>query len=299
MPGPRVAYLLLWFPDSRAFPDLCAGRSQHPGAPGPGRQGLHPLRAPARDPPGGMAEVLAPVRHLGTAALPRLVRDLLRLGRTWGPGAARFCGGGGAPVAQPGDRGEALWASFLRRVGCGAGAAWRTGGEALWAGLAGVHLAGIMTADGIDHIHAPWANGPATAAWVASRLSGIPFSFSGRAHGPLSSRRGLLEKLTAAALVRTENLSNLRYLAALYPQAAGKLVNIYPGVPMEKAQVQAIPAPRPYRLLAVGRFVRKKGFPLLLEACRLLAAQEVDFQLTLAGGGPEGLRLQNSSKKII
>ena len=33
--------------------------------------------------------------------------------------------------------------------------------------------------------------------------------------------------------------------------------------------------------------MRKKGFSLLLEACRLLAEQGVDFQLTLAGDGPE------------
>ena len=167
---------------------------------------------------------------------------------------------------------------------------WRsleTGGEALWACLAGVHLAGMMTADGIDHIHAPWADGPATAAWVASGLSGIPFSFCAHAQDIYPPDGALLEKLSAAAFIRTENRSNLRYLTALFPQTAGKLVNIYPGAPMAKAQRQAIPVSPPFRLLAVGRFVRKKGFPLLLEACRLLAEQGVDFHLTLAGDGPE------------
>jgi colanic acid/amylovoran biosynthesis glycosyltransferase len=273
MPGPRVAYLLLWFPEpSQTFVLDEVNTLVRLGLDVRVYTLYGPRPATAIT---GMATVLAPMHHLGTAALPRLVRDLLRLGRTWGPGAA----------------------PFLRRVGLRRWRSLETGGEALWAGLAGVHLAGIMTADGIDHIHAPWANGPATAAWVASTLSGIPFSFSGRAHDIYPPDGALWEKLTAAALVRTENRSNLRYLAALYPQAAGKLVNIYPGVPMEKAQVQAIPAPPPYRLLAVGRFVRKKGFPLLLEACRLLAAQEVDFQLTLAGGGPEGPQIAELVKE--
>jgi colanic acid/amylovoran biosynthesis glycosyltransferase len=97
----------------------------------------------------------------------------------------------------------------------------------------------------------------------------------------------LLEKISAAAFIRTENRSNLRYLSGLFPQTAGKMVNIYPGAPLAKAQAEPMPAPPPFRLLAVGRFVRKKGFSLLLEACRLLAAQGVDFQLTLAGDGPE------------
>jgi glycosyltransferase involved in cell wall biosynthesis len=212
-----------------------------------------------------MAPVLAPVHHLGIAATGVLGRDLVRLGRAWGPGAARF-----------------LQQVAVRR--------WRsleTTGEALWACLSGVHLAGLMTAAGIDHIHAPWADGPATAAWVASRLSGIPFSFCAHAQDIYPPDGALLEKLSAAAFIRTENRSNLRYLSGLFPQMAGKLVNIYPGAPMEKAQRQAVPGPPPFRLLAVGRFVRKKGFPLLLEACRLLMEQGVDFQLTLAGDGPE------------
>ena len=167
----------------------------------------------------GMAEVLAPVHHLGLAATGTLFRDLLRLGRTWGPEAARF----------------------LRQVAVRRWRSLETGGEALWACLTGVHLAGIMTAEGIDHIHAPWADGPATAAWVASGLSGIPFSFCAHAQDIYPPDGALLEKLSAAAFIRTENRSNLRYLSGLFPQTAGKMVNIYPGAPLTKAQVATNP----------------------------------------------------------
>jgi glycosyltransferase involved in cell wall biosynthesis len=263
MPGPRVAYLLLWFPEpSQTFildeVNTLVGLGLDVRV-----YSLYGPRPPRRL--AGMAEVLAPVRHLGLAALKPLVRDLLRLGRTWGPEAA----------------------PFLRQVAVRRWRSLETGGEALWACLTGVHLAGIMMADGIDHIHAPWADGPATAAWVASRLSGIPFSFCAHAQDIYPPDGALLEKLSAAAFIRTENRSNLRYLTGLFPQTAGKMVNIYPGAPLAKAQVQPIPAPPPFRLLAAGRFVRKKGFSLLLEACRLLAEHGVDFQLTLAGDGPE------------
>jgi glycosyltransferase involved in cell wall biosynthesis len=263
MPGPRVAYLLLWFPEPSQTFVLDEVNTMV-------RLGLdvrvYSLYGPRpRVRLAGMAEVLAPVHHLGLAATGTLLQDLLRLGRTWGPGAARF-------VRQVAVR---RW----RRL--------ETGGEALWASLTGVHLAGVMTAAGIDHIHAPWADGPATAAWVASGLSGIPFSFCAHAQDIYPPDGALLEKISAAAFVRTENRSNLRYLSGLFPQTAGKMENIYPGAPLAKAQEEPIPAPPPFRLLAVGRFVRKKGFSLLLEACRLLAAQGVDFQLTLAGDGPE------------
>jgi len=263
MPGPRVAYLLLWFPEpSQTFildeVNTLVGLGLDVRV-----YSLYGPRPPGRL--AGMAEVLAPVHHLGIAATGMLGRDLVSLGRTWGPGAAQF----------------------LRRVAVRRWRSLETWGEALWACLTGVHLAGMMTADGIGHIHAPWADGPATAAWVASRLSGIPFSFCAHAQDIYPPDGALLEKLSAAAFIRTENRSNLRYLTALFPQTAGKLVNIYPGAPLAKAQRQAIPVSPPFRLLAAGRFVRKKGFPLLLEACRLLAEQGVDFHLTLAGDGPE------------
>ena len=41
----------------------------------------------------------------------------------------------------------------------------------------------------------------------------------------------------------------------------------------------------PYRLLAVGRFCRTKGFDVLIDACALLARRGFRFQLTLVGAG--------------
>jgi colanic acid/amylovoran biosynthesis glycosyltransferase len=263
MPGLRVAYLLLWFPEpSQTFVLDEVNTLVRLGL-DVRVYTLYGPRPAARLK--GMAEVLAPVRHLGTAALPRLVRDCLRLKRTLGSEAA----------------------GFLRRVMVRRWRSLETAGEALWACLAGVHLAGIMTADGIDHIHAPWANGPATAAWVASRLSGIPFSFSGRAHDLYPPDGALPEKMAAAQFIRTNTQNNQRYLADLCPHLAGKVVNVYNGVSLTPAAApRSLPRP-PFHLLALGRLVPKKGFSVLLMACRLLQAQGVEVRLTLAGDGPE------------
>ena len=159
----------------------------------------------------GMPKVLPPVTRFGSRSLPRLLKNLTQVNSQFGPGAGKF-----------------LSKSIVRR--------WRsleTAGEAMWAALAGVTLAKILPGHGFQHIHASWANGPATAAWVASGLSGIPFSFCARAHDIYPPDGALIEKLAAAAFVRTENDANRHYLAGLLPAAAPKLHTVYNGVPLE------------------------------------------------------------------
>lgn len=273
MSGPRVAYILLWFPEPTQTFILDEVNTLV-------QLGLDlevftlygplPHRRVA-----GMAPVMAPVRPLGLPALGKIMQEVINLKGNWGSQAGPF-------LAQ----------ALARR--------WRsleTAGEALWAGLAGVHLARHFLAAGIDHIHAPWANGPATAAWVASHLSGIPFSFCGRAHDLYPEDGALKEKLAAAVLVRTNNQANERYLAGIAPAQAHKLLTIYNGVPLRPAPALDPPAPPPFRLLALGRMVFKKGFRILLESCRQLADKGVDFHLTLAGDGPQRRQLKALARK--
>jgi len=266
--GPRVAYFLLWFPEpTQTFVldeanTLCRlGLDLKVYT----LYGARPAHRVA-----GMEQVLPPVRHLGLAALGTLFLDLLRLFRDR------------RPLAR-----EVLAEALVRR--------WRsleTGGEALWAALAGVHLAGVLARTGVDHIHAPWADGPATAAWVASRLSAIPFSFCGHAHDIYPPDGALEEKLRAASFIRVISAINRDYLSALAPDAAAKITVIRYGVPLTPVPApRRLPAP-PYQLLSIGRMVPKKGFPMLLKACRELAAQWLDFHLTLAGDGPQSRELQ-------
>jgi len=269
MRSSRVAYLLLWFPEPtqtfileevNTLVDLGLELTVFC---------LYGPRSPQRL--AGMAPVRAPVCRLGLASLGLVLASVVRLRRRWGPKAPPF-----------------LARVIFRR--------WRsleTAGEALWAALAGVHLAEIFQAGGFTHLHAPWANGPATAAWVASTLSGIPFSFAARAHDLHPPDGALLEKLAAASFIRTNTEANRRYLTDLAPQAAGKLVRIYNGVSLSPGS-RGFRSPRsPHRLLALGRLVPKKGFQVLLEACRELRDQGWDFHLTIAGDGPERRRLNS------
>jgi len=206
----------------------------------------------------------------------------------------------GIPVLKrlPGDiaywcrkKPEVVWELF-RTVPIRKWKSLEFGGENIFAFLCGFTLARMFEKEAFDHIHAPWAMGPATAAWIASRLTGIPFSFAGRAGDIYPPDGALKEKIRDSLFVLTDNMTNVPYLNGFFPQGASKIYGIYNGIdsgPFKEATVAMKP---PYQLLALGRFDRIKAFDVLLHACGILKKSGLDFHLTLAGDGPRRLQLK-------
>ena len=193
-----------------------------------------------------------------------------------------------------------IWAAFFRALRREPGKVWRllregcfrrmrnleSLGENLWCFMAGFLLAEQCRTDGISLIHSSWANGPATAAWVASRLTGIPFAFTGRA-GDIYPQDGLLrEKARDALFIRTNNQANVGWLQSFCPpRQRDKVRLVYNSLTFTERTECALPMRPPYRLLAVGRFARTKGFPELLTAMARLRREQVPVRLTLGGDG--------------
>ena len=71
-------------------------------------------------------------------------------------------------------------------------------------------------------------------------------------------------------------------------------MNVYNGVSLVPAGGPRPPARPPFQLLALGRLVPKKGFPVLLAACRLLAPQGVEVPPHPGRGRPgaPGLKIR-------
>ena len=193
-----------------------------------------------------------------------------------------------------------IWAAFFRALRREPGKVWRllregcfrrmrnleSLGENLWCFMAGFLLAEQCRTDGISLIHSSWANGPATAAWVASRLTRIPFAFTGRA-GDIYPQDGLLrEKARDALFIRTNNQANVGWLQSFCPpRQRDKVRLVYNSLTFTERTECALPMRPPYRLLAVGRFARTKGFPELLTAMARLRREQVPVRLTLVGDG--------------
>lgn len=162
---------------------------------------------------------------------------------------------------------------------------WEMRAENLCCFLAGFRLAELLREDAMDLIHSPWGNGPATAAWVASRMTGLPFILTGRA-GDIYPEDGILQqKLRDATLVRTNNAHNVRYLESMCPAGQDKVRLVYNCLTFRKPSPSAVAMQSPYRLLAVGRMARTKGFDVLLTALARLRREGFAFRMTLVGDG--------------
>lgn len=219
-----------------------------------------------------------PVERLGLAALPRLLAALARAFSR----RPRLC--------------LAVWKDILFRR-------WRDleqWGENHWAALCAFYLAERCQEMGVEHLHAAWANGPATAAWIASRLTGIPFSMAAIAGDIRPPDGALAEKLTACAFANVAASHNLPYLAGFDPEgaASGKHHLIY-NIRTAQSEGQAdVTMQKPLRLLCVGRLVETKGFQYAIEAVSLLKAQGLDCRLSIAGSGAFEGRLKKLTRDL-
>jgi len=165
-------------------------------------------------------------------------------------------------------------------------------GENYWGLYCGCYLARRFEEAGVRHIHACWANGPATAAWMASALTGIPFSFSGRAGDIYPPDGALEEKIAHAAFARVDAAFNIEYLRCFAGGADDKIKLVRNSLSWESFKDAPAPMRPPYHIVALCRFVRTKGLDILLHACKALADEGIDFKLTLAGCGPQGVPLK-------
>jgi glycosyltransferase involved in cell wall biosynthesis len=147
----------------------------------------------------------------------------------------------------------------------------------------------VLQAPHIQHLHAHFCHGATTVAMFASRLCGLPFSFTAHAKDiyqrDLNPGDLLLRKMQRAKFVVTCTGANRIHLNHIRP-ALTPVHTIYHGldlslfVPADENQKQSdTPV-----ILSVGRMVEKKGFVYLVEACRTLKDSGFDFKCQIVGG---------------
>lgn len=147
-------------------------------------------------------------------------------------------------------------------------------------------------AEGIRHLHAHFANAPATVARFASVMCGIGYSFTTHAKDLYLSPQATLHwKVRHASFVLTCTQHNVDYLRSFLPaEERNKIRLVYHGIDLSAfagAATESANADEDVPLLlSVGRLVPKKGMADLISACQLLRERGVRFNCAIVGEGP-------------
>jgi len=152
----------------------------------------------------------------------------------------------------------------------------------------------ILTAEwfqqlAVRHVHCHFAGIAARTALLMKRHYGMPYSVTVHAndvflHGaepPLS----LDDIIEEASFVVTETDFMARILRQRFPAIGRRVYRVHNGIslppPPERTHTGAR---RGHRVVAVGRYIEKKGFEDLIYACAALS--DLDFRCSIIGFGP-------------
>jgi glycosyltransferase involved in cell wall biosynthesis len=153
----------------------------------------------------------------------------------------------------------------------------------------------VLLAGDARHLHAHFCHGATTVTWLASMMTGLPFSFTAHAKDiyceSLNPSGLLRRKMRAARFVVTCTDANREHLLKIEPRA--RVHCVYHGLNAEFAELLCEsngamrPSPtkegRRLRALGVGRLVEKKGFDVMVEACGILRKRDVPFEAVIVG----------------
>ena len=152
--------------------------------------------------------------------------------------------------------------------------------------LVACHWARSLRRQKVRLIHAQWAHSSGTIGMYAGWLLDVPFSFTGHAVDLFRDRVALRDKIRRAEFI----VCISTFHEDFYKEHGARQEQLrlaYCGVDVEQLgpPLQA-KCRTPFRILASGRLVDKKGFHDLVEACRLLAGEGLAFECVIAGTGP-------------
>jgi glycosyltransferase involved in cell wall biosynthesis len=147
--------------------------------------------------------------------------------------------------------------------------------------------AGNLKNEDVDLIHSQWIHSGGTVAMYGAWLLDKPFSFTGHAADLFRERCALEDKIRRASFIVC--ISSFHRDFYLKHGARPEQLHIaYCGIDTahfsprlrQRVSGQAV------RILSSGRLVEKKGFDVLIEACKILHDRGVAFECAIAGSGP-------------
>ena len=164
-----------------------------------------------------------------------------------------------------------------------------------------VVLADHLHKQGVVHLHNHIATASCSVAMLASRVSGIPYSFT--LHGPdifFEPHRWRLDlKIRHARFVACiSDFCRSQAMAFSGTEDWPKLHIVHCGVEPERYDSRPERSGQTPHLVFVGRLAAVKGLPVLFDALPQVLQEYPDLQVTLIGDGPERASLKTMAAHL-
>jgi glycosyltransferase involved in cell wall biosynthesis len=153
--------------------------------------------------------------------------------------------------------------------------------EAVWLGPQ-------LKTRGIRHVHAHFGGLATRTAWWLKKLYGITYSYTGHANDifcdtefPVTNA----DLAREAAFIVTETDYARLWMEQKHPFTRGRVFRVFNGIDPTGFYACEPQSGAP-RIISVGRYVEKKGFDVLINACAILRDRGFAFTCDIIGGGP-------------
>lgn len=164
----------------------------------------------------------------------------------------------------------------------------------------GCRLSRWMRSSRVGHLHAHFGTNPAAVALIASRISGIGFSFTmhGAACFDVIASIGIQIKARHAAfIVAVSNYGRSQILRRLPESMWDRVQVVHCGLQRSAVIDDPDKVPIDRRLVCVARLSPEKGHSILLDAVTEMARSGERFVIVVVGSGPSGEQLRSEVER--
>lgn len=148
-------------------------------------------------------------------------------------------------------------------------------------------LVRILSEKKVSHIHAHWGSTTSTMAYIISKLTNIPWSFTVH-RWDIRENNLLKDKCKAASFVRTISEKGRAEMIKIVKDACliKKISVIHMGVDIPETFGRSGSSSERFTILCPANLLPVKGHKYLIEACRTLFDKDIKFKCLITGDGP-------------
>lgn len=162
----------------------------------------------------------------------------------------------------------------------------------------GLAVADEVSSRCLDHIHAYWLSGPSTVGLIASKVSGVSWSYSAHSWDVFMEDNLVREKTASANFGRVVSELGRQGILARTNDASGRVKVIHLGVRSSPARMEQHASVGTIRLLCPAFLIPVKGHTYLLQALRYVVDAGIDCRCVFAGEGPLRSKLARIIKNL-